>query len=88
MRVTPYTPARAAPQSIETLRAFVQQELDKIALAMQLDQDEIGDSRHTDSASTGLLLWVSRAGTPVLSRVTVGATDSGGAGYRLLRVVN
>lgn len=88
MRVRPYTPSRAAPSSIDDLRRYVQQELDKIASAFQLDRDEVGDSVHSTSDETGLLVWVNRAGTVTMSRVSIGVADSGGVGYRLLRVVN
>lgn len=37
---------------------------------------------------TALLLRVDRAGTESVSRVSIGAADSGGAGFRLLRVPN
>jgi hypothetical protein len=37
---------------------------------------------------TYLLVKVDRGGVETLSRVTIGAADSGGAGYRLLRVAN
>lgn len=38
--------------------------------------------------NTNLLLRVNRAGVLTVNQVEIGATDSGGAGYRMLRVIN
>lgn len=84
----PYTPARASPQSTEGLRMFLQQELDKIAQAFARDIEQAGDSRHDVSGETGLLLYLNTGTGARLERVELGAADSGGTGYRLLRVVN
>lgn len=83
-----YTPARANPQSIEHMRIFLQQELDKIAQALAATPRVLGAVAGTAAGQTGVLLWVNIAGTPTLSRVEVGAADSGGVGYRVLRVPN
>lgn len=40
------------------------------------------------ASDVGLIVAVNRAGTVTLSRVTIGAVDSGGAGFRVLRVPN
>ena len=53
------------------------------------EQDEapVGETLPTTGA-TGLLIAVNRAGTVTLSRVSYGAADSAGVGYRALRVEN
>ena len=45
-------------------------------------------SEPSTSDDTILLLRVNRGGSTSLSRVSIGAADSGGAGFRLLRVAN
>lgn len=49
--------------------------------ALQLDHPASADQ-------AGMMVAVNRAGTVTLSQVTIGAADSGGAGYRALRVPN
>lgn len=88
MRTVIYLPTEASPQDLDQLRRYVQQELTRISEGLQRDLDEIGDSAHGTTLETGMLLWVNRAGTLTLNRVSVGIADSGGVGYRLLRVVN
>lgn len=92
MRTRRYTPAQGSPRSLEEVRRYFQDELEKIAEAFQTDTDEIGDSSHRRGEAlaqeTGLLVWVNRAGVLTLDRVSIGAADSGGVGYRVLRVVN
>jgi len=50
-----------------------------------VDRLQIDDGGGT-AANTGLMLWDVDNGT--LERVTVGAADSGGTGFKLLRIPN
>ncbi len=91
-RRTVYAPRDVMPANVAELAAFIANELYDISLAMNSDTLVAGDSRHGTTDETGLLLWVRHAvsGTPqpVLERVSIGANDSGGTGYRLLRIPN
>jgi hypothetical protein len=84
----PYTPGRAVPETVDALRSWVQQEFDRISNGFAADRDEIGDSTIATNGLTGMLLWVNKGSGPVAVRVSLGAADSGGAGYRMLRVEN
>lgn len=48
--------------------------------------DKLQVDGSTTANDTAMLLWDVNSGT--LKRVSVGAADSGGAGFRLLRIVN
>lgn len=86
--IRPYTPARAAPADLESLRRFLQMELDKIAAAFARDIEQAGSGQHGTAGEAGLLLYVNRTGSVSLSRVKIGPVDSAGVGYRALRIDN
>lgn len=91
-RRTVYTPRSVQSSTLADMAERIASELYDISLALNSDTLVAGDSRHGTTDETGLLLWVRQAvgGTPqpVLERVTLGANNSGGAGYRLLRIPN
>ena len=82
-----YTPARANPQSLDHFRIFLQQELDKIAQAFMASPEKVGGTLPV-SGETGIVIYTNDGVTIEAKRVKIGAADSGGVGYRLLRVDN
>jgi len=85
--VKAYTPAHQQIGDLAALRQFVNGELHRIAQVLAQDEAPVGETLPTTGA-TGLLIAVNRAGTVTLSRVSYGAADSAGVGYRALRVEN
>ena len=72
--------SRAGTKHIETSNTAVQL-YSSGAISVQADYP-------FGASQVGALLAVNRAGTVTLSRVEIGAVDSGGAGFRMLRVAN
>lgn len=70
--------------------AFVGATTNHRAYLLANNEPNVGVQRKADMSSgeTGLLVLVNRAGVFSLDPVTIGAADSGGAGYKVLRVPN